>query len=108
MSNSVAKGTLMKELSEKGLRKIAHFFIYFCLGITAFLAGKEWSKVTHRRYAYIAWIVATIYACTDEFHQYFIPGRSCEIKDVCLDSAGALCGILCVWLILKLIDKIRK
>ena len=108
MSNSVAQGTLMKELSEKGLRKIAHFFIYFCLGVTTFLAGKEWSKVTHKRYAHIAWIVATIYACTDEFHQYFIPGRSCEIKDVCLDSAGALCGILFVWLILKLIDKIRK
>ena len=27
-------------------------------------------------------------------HQYFVPGRSCELRDVMIDSAGALVGML--------------
>ena len=36
----------------------------------------------------------TIYAATDEYHQTFIAGRSGEIQDVLLDTAGALFGII--------------
>lgn len=96
---------------KKKIRKVAHFLIYCALGITSCLSIHEycWKKnYTGQRKNIIALVLCAVYACTDEFHQYFIPGRSCEIKDVCLDSAGALCGILFVWLILKLIDKIRK
>ena len=40
-----------------------------------------------------AWITGTLYACTDEFHQLFVEGRSGEIRDVCIDSAGVILGI---------------
>ena len=42
----------------------------------------------------IPWAVATVYAATDEFHQLFVPGRSGQISDVLLDSAGVMAGLL--------------
>ena len=48
------------------------------------------------------------YAITDEFHQYFIPGRSAEIRDVLIDSSGALTGILFVIIVLAIIKIIKK
>lgn len=33
-------------------------------------------------------IFCALYACSDEFHQYFVPGRSCKFFDVCVDSTG--------------------
>lgn len=34
------------------------------------------------------------YAGTDEFHQYFVPGRSARLFDVGIDSLGVMTGIL--------------
>lgn len=38
----------------------------------------------------VALLTAILYACTDEWHQSFVPGRSAEIKDVVIDSSGAM------------------
>ena len=51
--------------------------------------------------------ICFLYACTDEFHQLFIAGRSAEIKDVLIDSFGSLTSILlCNFIYLK--SKIKK
>ena len=42
----------------------------------------------------LAWAVATLYAGTDEWHQMFVSGRDASLRDVCVDSAGALTGVL--------------
>lgn len=42
----------------------------------------------------ISWAFGTLYAVTDEFHQMFVPGRSCEIRDMCIDSCGVATGVL--------------
>lgn len=39
-------------------------------------------------------MLGTFYAITDEIHQCYILGRSGEIRDVLIDSAGVLTGIL--------------
>ena len=41
-----------------------------------------------------AWLIGTAYAVTDEFHQSFVPGRSCEFRDIVIDSCGVLTGVL--------------
>jgi VanZ family protein len=42
-----------------------------------------------------------LYGISDEFHQWFVPGRSCDVADLGADMAGALAfqWILCfyVW-----------
>ena len=45
-------------------------------------------------YALTAWAGTVLYAVTDEIHQYFVPDRACSFTDVCIDGAGALCGVL--------------
>lgn len=74
------------------VRKNAHFFIYFCLGIFALIALKL-SGIKGYRSSLIALILCMIYAVTDEFHQLFVAGRGAQMKDVVIDWAGAALGI---------------
>ncbi len=84
------------ELNEEFLhfliRKGAHFGVYGVLGILLVraLRSSGYRGVQGLMYA---WILAIIYAGSDEFHQTFIAGRSGEVRDVLIDSAGALAGI---------------
>jgi VanZ family protein len=42
----------------------------------------------------IAWVLAFLYAISDEFHQTFVPGRQGSWMDVGIDSAGAAIALL--------------
>jgi VanZ family protein len=43
---------------------------------------------------WIAWLLAVLYATTDEYHQSFVPGRHPAIWDVVIfDNAGALISL---------------
>ena len=45
-------------------------------------------------YAFILTIVfGTLYGVSDEVHQLFVPGRGAMVKDVLIDSAGAIVGV---------------
>ena len=76
------------------VRKCAHATEY------AILAGLYWHALkgslstSLRRITAMAWGFTVLYAITDEIHQTFVPGRSCELRDVCIDAAGALAGLL--------------
>ena len=41
-----------------------------------------------------SWLLGTFYAASDEFHQLFVPGRSGQVTDVLIDSAGVLVGVV--------------
>lgn len=93
------------------VRKSAHFLEYtgLCLLLNwalLFSKGKPLPAA--------ALPVASLYAVTDEIHQLFVEGRSCQVKDWAIDTAGAILGIgvfyvtlLIVRFIMKRID-IRK
>lgn len=78
---------------ETFIRKNAHFFAYFILGILLLFAIRQGSKLTRQKLM-AAWILATVYAASDEYHQLYIPGRSGEVRDVLIDSAGAATGLI--------------
>lgn len=40
--------------------------------------------------------VAALYGLSDEFHQYFVPGRGADGFDVLADAIGALIGQMCL------------
>ena len=44
----------------------------------------------------IALVIVFLYACTDEFHQLFIPGRSGEFRDVMVDTCGGIIGLILI------------
>lgn len=86
------------------VRKTAHATEYAILGILS--AGTFGTfGMTGKRRAAAAWGVAAIYAATDEFHQLFVAGRSCQISDVMLDSAGAAAGIAVLFAVSHIIGR---
>jgi len=74
------------------VRKNAHFIAYLILGVLTFNALRV-SGGRGARSVVIALGICVLYAISDEVHQLFIPGRSGEVKDVLIDSAGASVGI---------------
>ena len=46
-----------------------------------------------------------LYACSDEFHQLMIEGRSGQWTDVAVDGSGALLGILLGTVLIKCIRR---
>lgn len=75
------------------VRKIAHFFNFSVLGFLLFLLCKSYGLSVFQA-ALLALCVSVCYAATDEFHQKFIPGRSCEFRDILIDGGGAAAGML--------------
>ena len=86
------------------VRKTAHASEYALLGMLLFGAMTGTRKI---RMGY-AWLAASCYAVTDEFHQLFVPGRSCQFTDVCIDSGGAALGILVAAGVSLLVFRIRE
>lgn len=92
-----------------GVRKCAHMTEYALLSMLIYLACASLkNSFFYRSKAWIALAVSVVYATTDEIHQLFVPGRSGEVRDVLIDSLGALIGILIISLIRSAIIRQRK
>ena len=74
------------------IRKNAHFFAYFLLGILV-ANGLRSSGVIGYKAISFALLICILYAISDELHQLFVPGRGGQVKDVIIDSSGAVVGI---------------
>ena len=105
--NARAKLGLFSKLSDTDLlgvistlvRKGAHVTEYIIL-CTSFLTA-FWVSGIRGKWRNIASFVLTFgYACTDEFHQLFVPGRAGRVTDVLIDSAGAFLALLAIHIIL--------
>ncbi len=101
--------TLIKyaKVWEHPVRKAAHMTEYAVLA-SIFLGNCVQYPALRKRRFFWAWLFASIYAATDEFHQLFVEGRSGEFLDVAVDSAGAALGVLLLWAVFVLYRKKRK
>lgn len=75
------------------VRKAAHFSIYLLLSVCLFGALTTYRMRTAVRIA-VATGICALYAVSDEFHQSFVSGRTPAVRDVCIDTVGALAGAL--------------
>jgi len=83
-------------------RKMAHFFIYFFLGLFVFNSLCCSFKMSFIKLLFLSIIFVVFYAISDEVHQLFILGRSCEVVDVVIDSCGGCFGFLIYYFYLKI------
>lgn len=84
------------------VRKIAHFALYFVLGIIIYLfASIYFSKKT----ILISICICILLASIDELHQLFTVGRTAQIYDVIVDTLGSGSGIALTWFITSIIKK---
>ena len=71
----------------------AHFLEYALLAALLWHALRS-SPALAGRAASLAFVLAVLYAISDEFHQSFVPGRYPDVRDVLVDAAGALMAVL--------------
>ena len=77
------------------VRKMAHFTEYALLGVSLILPICLYN-LKRKSVILLTLIICVLYSISDEFHQLYVPGRYGCLKDVIIDSSGALLGILVV------------
>ena len=83
------------------IRKAAHMTEYAVLSVLIMLALIV-DGIKGIRLPVISSIIATVFAATDEFHQRFVPGRYGCLRDVLIDAAGSIIGLMIAYVIYKL------
>lgn len=81
--------------AEGFIRKLAHFTEYACVGFLSYSIVVVWfGTIWKGRF----WVIVQLLlsAAADELHQYFVPGRNAAVKDVLIDTAGGIAGMLVI------------
>ena len=76
--------------------KFKHVVVYCIFGFfiaRAFYNQMRYSSLKRNLFLFTL-LLGTLYGISDEFHQYFVPGRSSDILDVVADSIGTTIGFL--------------
>ncbi len=89
------------------VRKSAHFFLYFVLGILVYLYVNKIYDTSLKTFI-ITIIVCAIYAISDEIHQMFSIERSAEIRDIIVDMGGSLLAEVLLTIIFMIKGKTKK
>ena len=88
------------------VRKNAHFFAYLILGILV-TNGLRNNEIIGFKGFRLALLICVLYAISDEVHQLFVPGRGGQVRDVVLDSIGAIVGIISMIILLSKVNQIK-
>lgn len=89
------------------IRKAAHFSVYLMMSIFIYAEVALWLK----KYFFSGIVsvgICMLYAVTDEIHQSFVPGRTPLVKDVFIDSCGAIIGAFICFLIISAVYFIKS
>ena len=87
------------------VRKSAHFIEYMILALLVFNTLIIYFDI--KKVIPLSILFVFIYACSDEIHQLFVPGREGTIRDVIIDTCGGITLILIKLFILHHNKKIK-
>lgn len=93
------------DTAELLIRKGAHASEYALLGAMLVIPLTFHIGLAGKKLACVSVLAAMLYACTDEFHQLFISGRSGQLLDVGIDSFGACIGVMLCMFILRIVHR---
>lgn len=94
------------DVIEKVIRKLAHFSEYTFLGILLMSLMSTYNLKQKNKFL-ISIGIGFLYACSDEFHQLFVPGRTAKFTDVLIDTSGVCMGCLILFLIILIFKKVK-
>ena len=88
----------MPELEWDAIDKVYHLIEYAVLG---FLVGRALLNASPKIFRFSPWISAfllgSLYAASDEWHQSFVVGRYSSITDWIADCLGCVLGVLAMY-----------
>jgi len=80
------------------LKKTAHFIEYAFLFVLVYRALRNTREGTMTaQIIFVTLILVILYAMTDEYHQTFILGREGTVRDILIDTLGALFAGYSLW-----------
>jgi len=84
------------------IHMIVHFVEYVVLGfLLSFSFSHSVGKEKKVFVSVAAFVIALLFALSDEWHQAFVPGRSGDWITVCYDAIFAFLGIVFYWAVLR-------
>ena len=89
------------------VRKFAHMVIFFVLAVLVNLCFVSHFGKNKVKYALSTLAICALYACLDELHQNFVPGRGAQITDVGLDCIGVLAGLAVIILAMGIVKLVK-
>ncbi len=90
------------------LRKAAHAIEFAVLGFLFVVDIYLWFAPGKIILVLMSLIPGCLYAASDEIHQYYVPGRSCELGDVIIDSVGVAAGVICAMIVIFIVKRISE
>ncbi len=80
------------------LDKVVHFILYGTLSTLTFCGLRLGSARNFRVAMFLGLLIASLYGVSDEYHQRFVSGRSCDVFDWVADTLGGSVVFLAAFL----------
>jgi VanZ family protein len=92
-----------------GFDKLQHLIAYLVLaGAAGFWISPEFWRQRRFLALLLVVLVSSVYGAIDEAHQFFTPGRDCNVWDWIADTIGAILGAAGImWVNTYILNKIR-
>ncbi len=81
-------------IEQAGFDKLLHIAEYSVFGFLLMKALTVTSGLPVKALIFISLIIGSIYGVLDEWHQYYVPGRTASVLDLISDSIGTFLGAL--------------
>lgn len=110
LKNTISENNKKEKIGEKlnhPFRKCMHAAVYFILAILIYICLKLY-KLKTWKCCLFSISISFLYACTDEFHQLHVAGRTGRFIDVLIDNLGAALGIIYIKCIFYIVHKLKK
>ena len=85
-----------------GQDKLFHLIVFGILGFFLMGAMKITGNGYRRNQVWLVVLIVILYGISDEFHQYFVPGRSTESLDALADGIGGILGAWAMFYVARL------
>ena len=105
-NRSLEENEKLIETADKVIRKLAHYTIY-TIGGLLIINYADTTEKSKKEKVLGSIMFGTVFAVTDEMHQFFVSERSARIFDVGIDTLGVITGVI-IYLIIKNLFKENK
>jgi VanZ family protein len=86
-----------------GQDKLFHMVAFGMLAFFSLGAMRPAASGYRSRQVWFTVVLVTLYGLLDEFHQYYVPGRSVEVYDALADACGGLLGACAMYYLVRVL-----
>lgn len=103
VSSSIPSSSI-PDLSILRFDKVIHagIFLVFCSLVYRALRYQSRFPLLSRHCLGFSLLLTFLYGILDEFHQYFVPGRSADPLDLAADTVGGILVVAAIWVLSRM------